>query len=90
MNRQKRYAGRAICKRRREQREMFAIISAIDFDAFQTGMAEAIIEFGRVLEAATASIAWFFAEFNAAHAEAREQEFRMTHRALTTGHEVTR
>lgn len=81
MNKQKRYAGRAIRKERRELREMLAVIDKIDFDALWDGVAEAFAALGRVLAEATASIARAYAEYT----DAVEREYRMTYRALTTG-----
>jgi hypothetical protein len=81
VNKQKRYEGRAIRKQRRETREAIAVLSSIDLKTISLQIAAAFESFCRTIEEAIKVGAQLEADF----AAACEQEYRMTHRALTTG-----
>ncbi len=82
MTKERRHAGRAIRKARREQREAIAAIAAIDFTGLIDLMADAFANAARVVAEAFTQLAHAITEHEA-------QQFRMAHRALTTGKEAT-
>lgn len=82
MTKERRHAGRAIRKARREQREAIAAIAAIDLTGLIEMVGEAFANAARVIVDAFAQLAHAITEYEA-------QQFRMAHRALTTGKEAT-
>lgn len=85
MSKEKRRIGRAIRKQRREQRELMAAVTAIDFGKLGDAMDEVASQIGRAFAEVVELTTQAFTEFVSLYVEAKQREYRMTHRALTTG-----
>ena len=88
MNKNKRRAGRAIRKQRRRNMELFAAVSAIDLDALGEAMVQVATQLGQHFTRAIEETRKSFEEFAASYRECLDQNYRMTHMALTTGKET--
>lgn len=84
MNKQKRHAGRAIRRQRREQQQVIKAFATIDWDALGALFTNAMEQLGRVVASFVSAVE----DLARADLDAAAREHRMTYRALTTGSEV--
>ncbi|MBG9889844.1 hypothetical protein ABE10_25480 [Bacillus toyonensis] len=84
MNRQKRHAGRAIRRQRRERHQVMGAVATIDWGALGALFTRAMEWLGRVVAAVASAVE----DLVRAYLDAVAREHRMTYRALTTGGEV--
>ena len=85
MSTEKRRAGRAIRKQRREQREVLAAVAKINLAALGQAMVDAFTSMWEAVVDAFVFVGTQMLAFAEAYSESRQQEYRMTYRALTTG-----